>query len=92
MTTSHKMQVRQILGEMNTLYWKYLDLRDRLEDITAREEDDVSATPYSKRFSDDYEVSEEYVSRLLEAEEAVNEAERKLKKAIDYIEEVLDAV
>ena len=92
MTTSHKMQVRQILGEMNTLYWKYLDLRDRLEDITAREEDDVSATPYSKRFGDDYEVSEEYVSRLLEAEEAVNESVRKLKKAIDYIEEVLDAV
>lgn len=91
MTTSHKMQVRQILGEMNTLYWKYLDLRDRLEDIAEREEDDVSATPYSKRFSDDYKVSEEYVARLLEAEEAVNEAERKLMKAIYYVEEVLDS-
>ena len=92
MTTSHKMQAKQILGEMNTLYWKFLDLRDRLEEITVAEEDALDAFPSSKRFGDDYWDAEEYVCRLHEAEEAVDEAERKLKKAIDYIEQIPEDV
>lgn len=92
MTTSHKMQVKQIMGEMLTLYWKYLDLRYRLEDITVAEEDALEDTPISKRFGEEYGNAEEYVARLHDAEEAVDEAERKLKKAIDYIEQIPEDV
>ena len=90
MTTSHKMQAKQILGEMNTLYWKFLDLRYRLEDITVAEEEALEDTPISKRFGDEYGNAEEYVCRLHEAEEAVDEAKRKFKKAIDYVEQITE--
>lgn len=90
MTTSHMMKVKLISTEANTLYDKFLDLQDRLEEIACVESDWLEAVPFINRFGDTHEENEEYVTRLNEATNAVEEATRKMLKAIEFIEQILE--
>lgn len=90
MTTSHMMKVKLISTEANTLYDKFLDLQDRLEEIACVESDWLEAVPFINRFGDTHEENEEYVTRLNEATNAVEEAARKMLKAIEFIEQILE--
>lgn len=90
MTTSNKMKVKQISGEARTIYGKFYDLLDRLQEIATAEEDSLESVPYINRFSDKYEDDEEFVVRLNEAVEAVDEAVHKMLQAVEFIDNVLE--
>lgn len=90
MTTSNKMKVKQISGEASTIYRKFYDLLDRLQEIATAEEDSLESVPYISRFSDKYEDDEEFVVRLNEAVEAVDEAVHKMLQAVEFIEQILE--